>query len=107
MPHPLHAVFAQHDQPSHCGKRDVHDGLRPISALVARMHKQVIEYRAVLAEAHLTDDSLAGSVEHIYQTLGAAEREIAALETAQRNVAKAFTQLDRYMAEQRKSLEGK
>lgn len=103
-PHPLRAVFAEHASPKHCSKRQVHDGLRPVAGLVADMKKQMIEYRAVLDESTLADDSLAGKAEHIHQTIEAADREIGNLERAQRNVAKIFTQLDVYLNEQHQAI---
>lgn len=95
----LRGVAAEHKAPKHCCKRQAHDGLRPIAALVAKMQKQMVEYRAALNDALLEDDSDAGKIEHFYQTVGAADREIQALAEAARNVARVFTQLDRYVAE--------
>lgn len=104
-PNKLSRVFAEHDAPQHCGKREVHDGLRPVAALVARMQKQMIEYRAALTDAMLEDDTGRAKIEHFHQTIGAAEREISALSESARNTAKIFTQLDRYVAEHRARVE--
>lgn len=104
MAHPLDAMLAEHQAPQHCCKREVHDGLRPIAALVAVMQKQMIEYRAALTDALLEDDSMAGRIEHVHQTIAAGEREIAALAQAHRQVAHVFTQLDRYMAQLKKDI---
>jgi hypothetical protein len=93
----MKSVFAEHDNPTFCCKQDVHAGIAPLLTLVADVQKQVIEYRAQLDAAVLADDSQEGQVEHFHQTLGAMEREAAAFATAGRNLARCFTQLDRYI----------
>lgn len=97
--HSVNSVFAEHRQPKHASKRAVHDQLSPIMAMAADVQRQVIEYRAALVQAQLSDDSLAPNIEHMYQTFGAIDREVANLVAAGRALAQAFTQLDRYIAD--------
>ncbi len=98
-------VFAEHDDPTHASKREIHDQLAVILAIGADVQKQMIEYRSKLMAAQLVDDTLTGQMEHMHQTFGAAEREATTFVTAGRNLAMCFTQLDRYMAEQRARLD--
>lgn len=100
--HPLARVLDVHAAPEHCCKRDVHAQLSPILTVAANAQMQILAYRTALLQAHLEDDSIASQSEHIDQTLAAAEREVAAFASAGRQLAKVFTQLDRYMADLRK-----
>lgn len=106
-PHSLDRVFAEHESPQHCDKRDLHDGLRPVAALVAREQKQMIEYRAALSDALLEDDAEAGINEHIDQTIAAQERDVTELARLVRRIASNRTQLDRYLAERMAAVRAK
>lgn len=102
--HPeLAKVFAEHAAPTHASKRSVHDQLAPVLKTASDAQRQVAEYRSQLTQAMVAehDHELDSKMEHMFQTLGAAEREAAAFAQSGRLLAQAFTQLDRYMAEWR------
>lgn len=94
-------LFEEHRAPSHATKQDVHDQLSPVLRVGALVQKQMIEYRSRLTAAELSPDGagLEGTAEHIHQTFAAVEREASAFVSAGRQLAKAMTQLDRYLTE--------
>lgn len=100
--HPkIQAFFDEHEAPRHASKAVVHASLQPVAKTVADVQKQMIEYHALLSDIELADDNdhaLDPKLEHFRQTLGAVDREVAILAASARNVARAFVQLDRYMA---------
>lgn len=104
--HPLDRVFAEHKKPKHCKKEDLHAQLIPVADAVAAVQKQMIEYRASIAKAHLEDDELTHKTEHMSQTVAAAEREAAVVFEGIRQLAKTLTQLDRYMAQCERDIVG-
>lgn len=95
------AFFDEHREPSHASKDDVHGQLAALLAVGARVQKQLIEYHAALDAAELSDPdpAFAGKIEMFRQTLGAADREAKAFVDAGRQLAKAFSQLDRYVVD--------
>src|SRR4051812_33562345 len=100
--HPeLQAVFDEHQHPQHCCKRDAHDALTPIVRLAGRAQQQVSEYKLLIAQAEVAphDHALDGKMEMMHQTLGAMEREAAALAVHARNLAQTHTQLEYCMTE--------
>jgi hypothetical protein len=102
------ALFAEHDEPTHCSRQTLSDGLAPVDQLVASVRKQVLEYQLKVSAweaAIAADDPSDGQLEHMHQTFGALEREAAALATATRNLGKAMRQLDRYMADAKADVE--
>lgn len=101
----LKKLFAEHEKPTHCCKGDVHAQIGPILALGAAVQKQMIEYRQALMDELLEDDSQASKVEIFHQTFGAAERQAAEFVQAGRQLALTFTQLDRYVADDKKRRE--
>lgn len=103
----LDAFFDEHDKPSHASKRHVHDKLGAILALAVPVRMQLVKYKGLLEQAEMAshDHSMDGTLEHIRQTIDAADRELGKVVDHGRNLALAFTQLERYMADQRKFLE--
>ena len=100
--HPeLQAVFDEHAAPQHTSKRAVHAQLAPVLKVAADIWRQVAEYRARLAQAKVAehDPDLDFKMEHMFQTLGAAERNAAAFQHVALLLANDFAQLDRYMGE--------
>lgn len=97
----LAAVFAEHTNPTHASKDDIHAELRTITRLASRAQKQVIEYGALIDDAlHAPHDpAYDGKVEYMRQTFGAMQREAEALALAARNLGQTYTQLDRYVEE--------
>lgn len=97
----LKKLLDEHSSPQHCTKQDVHNMIAPLLAVGARVQKQIIEYKARLTEEELSGQNPLhdGETEHHHQTFGAIEREAIAFMVAGRNLAKAMTQLDRYMEE--------
>lgn len=92
-------LFAEHATPTHATTRHVHDGIRPLLAIGAKVQQQFAEYHRRLSEIELSDHdgSIDPLLESIRQTLGAADREAGAFVLHGRELAKAFVQLDRYM----------
>lgn len=103
----LEAFFAEHEDPTHCSKRSVHDALAPLRRVATDVLKQVLEYRTLIGEAETAphDHALDGKLEQMHQTLGALEREATVINQATRELGKAMTQLDRYMEEWKASIQ--
>lgn len=103
--HPaVQAVFTEHAKPTHASKGDVSAQLAPILKVAAAIRKQLIEYKSLLEQAELADDSVAGTLEHIRGTIKGAESQVNALVESARMLAKAFSELDPYMADQHAKL---
>lgn len=102
----LRAVFREHRNPSHCSKQQVQDQLAPILRMAKAAQLQLVELKALVAEAGLVphNGEADGTMEHIHQTLAAAERRVNAFVENGRAVAQDFAQLERYLAEQEAKL---
>jgi hypothetical protein len=99
--HPeLDDVFDEIDAPTHAGKRDVHDQLRPITRLAAAVIKQMVEHKARVQEALLAphDEALDGYLEAMKQTYDAGLREAHQLQAAADSLGNVMAQLERYGA---------
>lgn len=102
----LHAVFAEHAEPTHASKRDVHDQMAPLMTMGSAAERQLAEYESLIVQAELAphDHALDGKLEMMHQTIRAGRREIASMLTHGRDVARVFTQLDRCMAAWREDI---
>ncbi len=100
--HPeLQAVLDEHQAPTHASQDDLRGLLVPIVDAATKVQQQLLQYRRllVIAETAPHDTRLDGKLEHVHQTLGALEREAAALVAAARQLVRGAVQWDRYLAE--------
>lgn len=97
----LQAVFDEHRTPKHADRRAVHVALAPLLETVDRARQQLLEYKRLLHQAELAphDTRLDGKLEAMHQTIGNGELQLDAMTRAVRDLARDFTQLDRYMEE--------
>lgn len=97
----LQAVLVESSSPKHVSKSDIHALLMPAFDGASKAQMQAQEYHRLLGLAELAphDHQLDGKLEHLHQTLGAIDRESAALVVTIRSLARAFTQWERYLAE--------
>jgi hypothetical protein len=92
----LQDFFDEHENPTHCHTRDVHDLARPILGLVATAQRQVLLYRQMLTEAKYADHdgSLNANIERLRQKLAVLEAALPAFIQAGERIADSFTQWD-------------
>ena len=103
----LKALLDEHAAPTRCCTADVKGEVGAILRVARKAQQQLLEYKALLMEAELDPDrdpSSDGTLEHIQQTFAAIERNANAFVEHGRKLAHDFTQLDRYLAEQRRFL---
>jgi hypothetical protein len=95
----LQALFDEHKQPQHAGKRDVHDQLKPILAAAARINKQMAVYRDLHLTAKLDDHDhlLDGKQEMLRQKFAAGERLAAEFIAAGERLADVMTEIEQEM----------
>lgn len=97
------ALFDEHANPTHCGKRAIHDQLGPILDMIATVKLQVALYQQKRVAAKLADHDHAidGKLELIKQTLKVVDTALSNFHAEGERAADALTQLDRTMAEAR------
>jgi seryl-tRNA synthetase len=102
----MKALFDEHRAPQFASKRDVHDALKPILGLAAKVNKQLAVYREHHLSAKLDehDHSFDGQQEYIAQAITAAERATSTMIAAGEQLADVMTDLERKMLEKERDI---
>lgn len=97
----LRQFFDEHQTPTHCATRDVHDLALPILTLATRVQHQVVVYRQKLLAAKLVDHDgeLDPKLERLKQKLRSLEGTASEFIELGERLAEGFSMWDQIMTE--------